>query len=178
MSDPVPAPDASTSSSASDSSTDRRSTLRGKLIVAVVLVIVIGLGIASVIMQKQSLKNRLVGTWHGEGELPASISIHLGPETRPTSGPTMANATVDATFSPEGTYRWSQRNQDSTQFLNTVVPAGDAAPPPYMIVDTSVFSDEMRLKIAPVGECILKFHGRDAFTLEGPGGKLEFKRKQ
>lgn len=169
--------DASMSQEAQPAVPARKSPRKRLLIAATTLLVLIGGVLVAHGALKRSLTSRLVGDWHGEGELPAMIVFHFGDAPKGTQK-SLHNATVELVFLPDGTYHWSQRNQGPDGHNAMQIPTGNNAPPPYEVVHVDYFAGTLQLRIGPMGHCALRFHDRDSFTMEGPQGKLEFRRKK
>jgi hypothetical protein len=63
------------------------------------------------------LDKRLLGTWHGSGQVSGEWSLEVKPDPKQgiagskTSGRMTSGCKVEAEFNPDGTYTWAEQQQ-------------------------------------------------------------------
>ena len=134
------------------------------------------------------LEKRLLGAWEGNGTISGEFSLEIDPDLdRNVSGHKIAgtvtsDSTVQAEFSPDGTYTWyeQQQGQGASKGINISfrVPKEAGEPARWEVIRTR--GNKLTLRLHH-GEVVFKFQGENAFTMTLPestyaSGTIKFRR--
>jgi hypothetical protein len=129
-----------------------------------------------------------LGTWEGSGTISGEFSLEVNPDPDhkvpggKTSGTVTSDSTVQAEFSPDGTYTWYEQHQGqgASRGMNVSfrVPNAGGEPARWEVIGTRRNKLSVRLHY---GEVVFEFHGENAFILTFPesahaSGTIKFRR--